>query len=109
MRTRNRFGGSRIYYIYHHIFSKQINSIGPLDGITDEDILTAMINCKGMRTNLFFPDGAFDFLIKKQITKLEQPAYDCLYLVNEEMAKIIQQAANQVISKFTDPRIFTFS
>ncbi|KII63644.1 Dynamin-1-like protein [Thelohanellus kitauei] len=92
MTTKELFGGSRIYYIYHEIFCKQLKTIDVLDGISSDDILTAMINCKGMKTNLFFPESAFEFLVKKQITKLEQPSLNCVYLVSEEMNKIISQS-----------------
>jgi dynamin 1-like protein len=37
-------GGSRINFIFHEIFVKAINSINPLQHLTDQDIQTAIKN-----------------------------------------------------------------
>lgn len=38
------YGGARISYIFHHSFEKGILSIHPFDGLSDDDIRTAIRN-----------------------------------------------------------------
>lgn len=37
-------GGARISFVFHEIFASGINSIDPLDQITDNDIRTVLYN-----------------------------------------------------------------
>ncbi|KAF0993031.1 hypothetical protein HZS_684 [Henneguya salminicola] len=98
-------GGSRIYYIYHELFGKIIESIDPLDGLEEKDIVTVIRNSKGMKTSLFIPEDAFEFLVKKQIKKLEIPSLDCVSLVREEMVRIISQSQEQIPEFYRFPKL----
>ena len=45
----------------------------PFDGITDNQIRTAIRNAGGTRDALFVPEGAFEMLAQSQIARLECP------------------------------------
>ena len=47
--------------------------MNPFDGLTDDDIRTAICNANGTRQSLFVPEISFDLLVRRQITRLEQP------------------------------------
>ncbi len=44
-----------------------------------------------MGTSLFVPEGAFEVLIKQQISRLLEPSLDCANLVYEELRRIVLQ------------------
>jgi len=48
-------------------------AMNPFDGLTDDDIRTAICNANGTRQSLFVPEISFDLLVRRQITRLEQP------------------------------------
>ena len=49
-------GGSRISYIFHHIFTKTIEEIDPFEYLEDDDIQTAIKNASSLHPNLFIPE-----------------------------------------------------
>lgn len=59
-------------YIFHEIFSHSLAMIDPFEGLTDQDIRTAIYNANGTRPSLFVPEMSFDLLVRKQIARLEQ-------------------------------------
>lgn len=59
-------------YIFHEIFSHSLATIDPFEGLTDQDIRTAIYNANGTRPSLFVPEMSFDLLVRKQIARLEQ-------------------------------------
>lgn len=61
------FGGARISYIFTEIFSSSLISVGPFDGLTDEEIRTTICNANGTRPALFVPEISFDILVKRQV------------------------------------------
>ena len=67
------FGGARISYIFNEIYGKRLKHLNPLEGLSDEDIRTAIANANGTRPSLFVPEISFDVLVRKQIRRLEQP------------------------------------
>ena len=87
--TKELRGGARINYVFHMIFSKAIKSIKALDGLSDEDIRTAIMNAKSLHPSLFIPEAAFENLIRQQIVKLLDPSLQCMQLVHEELKRII--------------------
>ncbi|XP_020279385.1 dynamin-1-like protein isoform X2 [Pseudomyrmex gracilis] len=89
-------GGARICYIFHETFSKTLESINPLGGLTKYDIQTAILNATGPRPALFVPEVSFELLVKRQIRKLEDPSLQCVELVHEEMLKIIRHCGTEV-------------
>lgn len=94
--THQLSGGARICYIFHHIFSDTLNSIGPLEGLTRSDILHAISNAMGPRPALFVSEMAFELLVKRQIRLLSQPSLQCVELVYEELQRIIQYCLSHI-------------
>jgi dynamin 1-like protein len=98
------YGGARIAYIFNEIFGKQLKSLDPFDGLDDEDIRTAIANANGTRPALFVPEIAFDLLVRRQITRLEQPGLQCLDMVVEEMQRMILQSETLDLNRFPELR-----
>ncbi|KAH7636841.1 dynamin related protein 1 isoform X1 [Dermatophagoides farinae] len=94
--TAELCGGARICYIFHETFSRTLDSIHPLSGLTTIDILTAIRNATGTRPALFIPEVSFELLVKRQIRRLEEPSLRCVELVHEEMQRIIQHCGTEV-------------
>jgi dynamin 1-like protein len=91
------YGGARISYIFTEIFGRSLQvtvlkllklrfycitysrvlclyqNMDPFDGLSDDDIRTAICNANGTRQSLFVPEISFDLLVRRQITRLEQP------------------------------------
>jgi dynamin 1-like protein len=97
-------GGARISYIFNDIFGKSLKQLSPFEGLSDDDIRTAIANANGPRPSLFVPEIAFDLLVKKQIEKLLQPGLQCVDLVFDEMQRIAFQCENQELSRFPELR-----
>lgn len=87
----SRYGGARISYIFHEIFRKSLEMLNPFDGLTDNEIRTAIRNANGTRPSLFVPEMSFDLLVRKQIQRLEQPGLQCVDLVFDELQRISSQ------------------
>jgi len=94
--TSELCGGARICYIFHETFGRTLDSIHPLTGLTNIDVLTAIRNATGPRPALFVPEVSFELLVKRQIRRLEEPSMRCIELVHEEMQRIIQHCGNEV-------------
>ena len=82
-------GGARINFIFHEIFCKVINSINPFEYLSEQDIQTAIKNTSALTPSLFVPEGAFEVLVRQQISRLLEPSIDCAYEVYEELRKIV--------------------
>uniref|UniRef100_A0A8C1SH29 Dynamin-1-like protein n=1 Tax=Cyprinus carpio TaxID=7962 RepID=A0A8C1SH29_CYPCA len=93
IQTSELCGGARICYIFHETFGRTLQSIDPLGGLTELDILTAIRNATGPRPALFVPEVSFELLVKKQIKRLEEPSLRCVELVHEELQRIIQHCS----------------
>jgi dynamin 1-like protein len=98
--TTELCGGARICYIFHETYSRTLERIQPLDGLSDMDILTALRNATGPRPALFVPEVSFELLVKKQIRRLEDPCLRCVELVHEELQRIIQQCGTEQMMRF---------
>ncbi|CAM9322451.1 unnamed protein product [Ectocarpus sp. 6 AP-2014] len=94
------YGGARISYIFHEIFSHSLATIDPFEGLTDQDIRTAIYNANGTRPSLFVPEMSFDLLVRKQIARLEQPGLQCADLVFDEMQRIAAQCEGTELTRF---------
>ncbi|WKY07136.1 hypothetical protein Q1695_006947 [Nippostrongylus brasiliensis] len=88
--TTELCGGARICFIFHEIFRKSLESVNPLENLTQMDILTAIRNATGPRPALFVPEVAFELLVKRQIQRLEEPSLRCVELVHEEMQRMVK-------------------
>ena len=98
------FGGARISYIFTEIFSSSLISVGPFDGLSDEEIRTTICNANGTRPALFVPEISFDILVKRQISRLEQPGIQCVDLVYEELQRIASQSEPTELTRFPNLR-----
>nr|XP_057927323.1 dynamin-1-like protein isoform X2 [Doryrhamphus excisus] len=94
IQTSELCGGARICYIFHETFGRTLQSIDPLGGLTELDILTAIRNATGPRPALFVPEVSFELLVKRQIKRLEEPSLRCVELVHEELQRIIQHCSS---------------
>jgi dynamin 1-like protein len=94
------FGGARISYIFTEIFASSLMSVGAFDGLTDEEIRTTICNANGTRPALFVPEISFDILVKRQISRLEQPGIQCVDLVYEELQRIAAQSEPTELTRF---------
>ncbi|XP_002129967.3 dynamin-1-like protein [Ciona intestinalis] len=97
-------GGARIAYIFHETYGKTLESVDPLGGLTDLDILTAIKNANGSRSSWFVPVLSFELLVKRQIKRLEEPSLRCVELVHEELQRIVQNCGGQEIVRFMNLR-----
>ena len=98
------YGGARVSYIFNEVFGKRLKSLDPFEGLTDEDIRTAIANANGTRPSLFVPEISFDLLVRRQIVRLEQPGLDCLDLVHDEVQKMVSQSETMELERFPDLR-----
>lgn len=94
------FGGARISYIFTEIFASSLISVGAFDGLSDEEIRTTICNANGTRPALFVPEISFDILVKRQISRLEQPGIQCVDLVYEELQRIASQSEPTELTRF---------
>ncbi|KJH52226.1 dynamin family protein [Dictyocaulus viviparus] len=105
--TTELCGGARICFIFHETFGKSLESINPLENLTEMDILTAIRNATGTRPALFVPEVAFELLVKRQIQRLEDPSLRCVELVHEEMQRMVKHCGvttQQEMQRF--PRLY---
>jgi len=98
--TDELYGGARISYIFSAIFAKSLMSVGPFDGLSDEEIRTTICNANGTRPALFVPEISFDILARRQIGRLEQPGVQCVDLVYEELQRIAAQSEPGELTRF---------
>ena len=94
------YGGARINYIFTDIYTECMNRIGPLDGLTTNDIRTAIRNASGTKTFLFVPEAAFELLVRKQIRRLEAPSLQCVDLVFDELQRTINLLDSKEMMRF---------
>eukprot|EP00039_Didymoeca_costata_P019104 m.336249 g.336249 ORF g.336249 m.336249 type:complete len:759 (-) comp17796_c0_seq1:132-2408(-) len=92
-------GGAKICHIFHSKFTSMIRNMEALDGLTTNDIQAAIRNATGTRRSLFVPEMAFEILVRRQIHRLIDPALKCIELVFQEMESLIEQCANQEMSR----------
>lgn len=94
------FGGARINHIFTEIFATSLMTVGPFDGLTDDEIRTTITNANGTRRALFVPEISFDILVRRQITRLEQPGIQCVDLAYEELQRIASQSEPKELTRF---------
>ena len=94
------FGGARINYIFTEVFATSMMSVGPFDGLSDDEIRTTITNANGTRKALFVPEISFDILVRRQIARLEQPGIQCVDLVYEELQRIASQSEPKELTRF---------
>eukprot|EP00029_Vermamoeba_vermiformis_P006673 TRINITY_DN2691_c0_g1_i1.p1 TRINITY_DN2691_c0_g1~~TRINITY_DN2691_c0_g1_i1.p1 ORF type:complete len:787 (-),score=334.88 TRINITY_DN2691_c0_g1_i1:36-2396(-) len=98
------YGGARINYIFFEVFGACLYRMDPLDGLTLNDIRTAIKNASGPRTSLFVPEVSFELLVKKQIERLLKPSLQCVDLVYDELQRIVSEAETKELLRFNNLR-----
>ncbi|CAN6674672.1 vacuolar protein sorting-associated protein 1 [Trichomonascus vanleenenianus] len=88
-------GGARISFVFHEIFNNGVKSLDPFDQIKDGDIRTILHNSSGQAPSLFVGTAPFEFLVKRQIRRFEEPSLKCVTLVYDELVRIL----NQILAK----------
>jgi dynamin 1-like protein len=98
------YGGARIAYIFNEVFGRRISSIDTFDGLSDDDIRTAIRNANGTRAALFVPEVSFELLVKRQIARLEQPGQQCVDLVFDELLRVTSHCQTLELRRFSPLR-----
>ncbi|PVU94158.1 hypothetical protein BB561_002776 [Smittium simulii] len=81
-------GGARISFVFHELYSNGVKYIDPLENIKDTDIRTILYNSSGSTPALFVDTSAFEFIVKKQIRRLEEPSLKCVTMIHDELVRI---------------------
>eukprot|EP00047_Mylnosiga_fluctuans_P003192 m.227876 g.227876 ORF g.227876 m.227876 type:complete len:716 (-) comp11660_c0_seq1:70-2217(-) len=104
LQTSELSGGARIFHIFKNVFGRELESLDPLQGLEAEHILTAIRNASGTRSSLFIPESSFEFLVKRQVARLENPALRCIELVSEELERLINLCIFPELHRFRELR-----
>ncbi|XXG49120.1 hypothetical protein AAC387_Pa02g3387 [Persea americana] len=88
MSTSELSGGARVHYIFQSIYVKSLEEVDPLDGLSDEDIRTAIHNATGPKSALFVPAVPFEVLVRRQIARLLDPSLQCARFIYDELIKM---------------------
>lgn len=93
-------GGARISYIFTEVFSNSLVGVGAFDSLSDAEIRMTICNANGTRPALFVPEISFDILVRRQVSRLEQPGVQCVDLVFEELQRIASQSEPSELIRF---------
>ncbi|KAF9610480.1 hypothetical protein IFM89_022444 [Coptis chinensis] len=74
--------------------------VDPCDGLTDDDIRTAIQNATGPRSALFVPEVPFEVLVRRQITRLLAPSLQCAWFIFEELIKMSRRCFAKDLHRF---------
>ncbi|GAA0173603.1 membrane traffic protein [Lithospermum erythrorhizon] len=100
MSTSELSGGARIHYIFQNIFVKCLEEVDPCEGLTDDDIRTAIQNSTGPKSALFVPQVPFEVLIRRQIARLMDPSLQCARFIYDELIKMSQRCMVNELQRF---------
>eukprot|EP00586_Coscinodiscus_wailesii_P012910 CAMPEP_0172496952 /NCGR_PEP_ID=MMETSP1066-20121228/94707_1 /TAXON_ID=671091 /ORGANISM="Coscinodiscus wailesii, Strain CCMP2513" /LENGTH=741 /DNA_ID=CAMNT_0013269509 /DNA_START=71 /DNA_END=2296 /DNA_ORIENTATION=- len=98
------FGGARVAFIFNEVFVRSLMAIEPFDGLSDDEIRTTICNANGTRQSLFVPEISFELLVKRQISRLEQPGLQCVDLVFDELQRMASQCEPSEFTRFPNLR-----
>ncbi|KAG9132548.1 hypothetical protein Leryth_008473 [Lithospermum erythrorhizon] len=100
MSTAELSGGARIHYIFQNIFVKRLEEVDPCEGLTDDDIRTAIQNAAGPKTALFEPEVPFEVLARRQIARLFDPSLQCARFTYDELIKMSRRCMVNELQRF---------
>ena len=98
--TNQLSGGARIAYIFHDVFGASIAAVSSMDALTLSDIRTVIRNATGPQRSLFVPEVSFELLVKRQISRLEDPALQCVDFVFDELLRITREIEDEALVRF---------
>jgi dynamin 1-like protein len=93
-------GGARITYVFKEIYGRRLASFQSLDGLSDDNVRTAIANANGLRPAMMMPEQAFDLLIRKEILRLEAPSIQCLEFVYDELLRMVAESFPSEMRRF---------
>ncbi|XP_023225471.1 dynamin-like isoform X2 [Centruroides sculpturatus] len=96
--TSELSGGARINRVFHERFPFEIVKMEFDEKELRREIAFAIRNIHGIRVGLFTPDMAFEAIVKKQISKLKEPALKCVDLVVAELGNVVRKCAEKMNS-----------
>ncbi|CAI9781802.1 unnamed protein product [Fraxinus pennsylvanica] len=100
MSTSELSGGARIHYIFQNIFVKSLEEVDPCEGLTDDDIHTAIQNATGLKSALFVPYVPFEVLVRRQIARLLDPSLQCARFIYDELVKMSHRCMLNELQRF---------
>lgn len=71
LETAELIGGARICHIFEERFTNELDSIDPVEGLTEDEIRNAIRNSTGLRPALGVPQIALEYLVKRQLSCLQ--------------------------------------
>jgi len=101
--TKDYKVGARIQLLFQNHYVENINSFDPFDGddgLTDEDIRTAILNAKALNPSLFIPEAAFELLIRQQISRLLVPSLSCALEIHNELRNVAMYSQIPELDRF---------
>lgn len=91
-------GGARINRIFHEHFPYELLKLESDERDLRQEITFAIRNIHGVRTGLFTPDLAFEAIVKKQISRLNEPCMKLVDMVSQELITTVYQCINKLSS-----------
>ncbi|KAK7889327.1 hypothetical protein WMY93_024887 [Mugilogobius chulae] len=91
-------GGAKINRIFHEHFPHELVKLESDERDLRREITFAIRNIHGVRTGLFTPDLAFEAIVKKQISRLNEPCMKLVDLVSQELITTVYQCINKLTS-----------
>ncbi|CAF4395676.1 unnamed protein product, partial [Adineta steineri] len=89
-------GGARIANIFRERFPFELIKVELQDKDMRNQTVVAIRNIRGFRSGLFTPDEAFEYIVKTQIAKFEEPIFKCVDMVTSELLSIVHEATSKV-------------
>ena len=80
-------GGAKINALFEQ-FKAEILKMQPFEGMSDHEISISVRNVCGLNHSLIISDKAFEVLVKKEIEKLRDSAFNCLNQVFHELRNL---------------------
>jgi hypothetical protein len=80
-------GGAKINALFEQ-YKADVMKMEPFEGMSDQEISISVRNVCGLSHSLIISDKAFEVLVKKEILKLQDPAFNCLNQVFHELKNI---------------------
>ena len=77
--------GAKINQIFSVELVDQLNSLNAFENLNDNDVKIAIKNGSGMHSNLFFAEGVFTDLIRRQIELFEPVCVNCVQSIFDEV------------------------
>jgi dynamin 1-like protein len=81
-------GGARLNYILYEAFAKHVQSLRASQQLSTAKLRYVIRNSSGLQASFFPSNAAFLTLVREQITRLEEPALQCIAFVHDELRKI---------------------